>query len=231
MCLFIHIGLILNNKMTDISIPLEVVPGFKSIAALSKKSVQQIVSYLINTKVSSDPNDFLKGLADFIKNTLKIKGHKDIVVAIASFINLLKEDSYKNVAENLANSFKELHSANISEKDFIILKNNLSQILKACDNLELSVKAFTLKRESVNIYQRSKVVSDIRIIFNKEIDSKDRQAVLVHNLHITYRTNSKNKNFFVALDLNDLKEIQVQIERAIAKDTIIKSDYKDFELL
>lgn len=217
--------------MTEISIPSAVIPGFKFIAKLSKKSVQQIVNYLNNTQVSSDPNHFLQGLAEFIKNELRIKGHKDIAVAIASFINLLKEDNYKIVSENLANSFKELHYPTITDKDFTILKYNLAQILKACDNLELSVKAYTLKKESLNIYQKSKVVSDIRVIFNKDIESKERQAVLVHNLHITYRTNSENKQFFLALDLNDLKEIQIQIERAITKDTIIKSDYKDLKIL
>ena len=217
--------------MPEISIPSEVVPGFKSIAALSKKSIQQITDYLINTKVSSDPGDFLKGLADFIKDNLKNKSYKDIALTIGSFINLLKEDNYKNVSENLVNSFKELHAPNIAEKDFLALKDNLTQILKSCNNLELSVKAYTLKRESINVYQKSKVVSDIRIVFNKEVDSKDRKAVLVHNLHIIYKSNSKNKNFFVALDLKDLKRIQEQIERAITKDTIIRSDYKDFDLI
>jgi hypothetical protein len=218
--------------MPEIIIPPEIVPGFKSIIKLSKKSVQQIVDYLIEAKVSSNPNDFLRELDNFIKSNLQIDNSKGIVETIASFIELIKEDSYEKVSENLANSFKELHAPNISEKDFTSLRNNLEQIIKATSNLELSLKAYSLLgSENKNIYQRSKVVSDIRLIFNKEFDKKNRKAVLVHNLHITYKSNSKNKNFFVALDLEDLKSIQLQIERAIKKDTIIKNEYKDFEII
>lgn len=217
--------------MSEISIPDEVVTGFKAIGKLSGKSIQQITDYLNNAKVSSAPNDILKGLADFIMINLKNKSYKDIVLTISSFVGLIKEDSAEKLSEKLATSFKEKHSRDITERDFLSLKNNLEKILSACNNLEFSVKAYTLKRESINIYSKSKIVSDIRIVFNKTMDSKNRKAVLIHNLHITYISNSKNKNFFAALDLDDLKKLQEQIERAIKKDDLIKREYTDFELI
>lgn len=217
--------------MPEIYIPNEVVDGFNLIIKLSKKSVKQISEYLSAVKITSDPNNIFENLDKFIGKELKINNSTQLVKTIASFIILLNENSYIKVAENLSNSFKELHSPQINSKDFTSLRNNLEQILKASVNLELSIKSNKLLRENRNVYQTSKVLSDIRIVFNKDINAKNRRAVIVHNLHISYRTDRKNKNFFIALDLEDLNSLQDQIERAIEKDKIIKADYKDFELI
>lgn len=218
--------------MPEIYIPKEVIPGFESIIRLSKKSVEQISNFLVNSKVSSDPNDILDKLSIFIETNPQIKNTKDLVQTIASFIHLLTEkNDYETVAENLSKSFKEIHSPNINEKDFTSLKHNLSQILKSSVNLNLSVKAYKLLRENNYVYKNSRIVTDIRIVFSDDLGSKNRKAILIHNLHINYMSDKLNKEFFVSLDLDDLKDIQGQIERAIKKDKIIKTDYKNFELI
>lgn len=218
--------------MAEILIPKEVVQGFDSIIKLSKKSVEQISQYLYNIEISTDPNAIFYSLDTFIRTELKIKNSTEIVQTIASFINLLDENTYTKVAENISNSFKELHSPEITTKDFLSLRNNLEQLLKSCEKLVLSIKSNRLLiRENSKTYQKSKVVSDIRLVFNKDISDKSRRAILVHNLHITYKSNNKNKNFFIALDLKDLNSIKEEIDRAIKKDKIIKSDYQDFELI
>jgi hypothetical protein len=217
--------------MPEIYIPKDVVAGFQSLIKLSKKSLDQITDYLNKASVSEDPNIFLKGLDEFIESNLRIKDSRFIVQAIGSFIDLLQEESHEKVSENLATSFKQLHSPDISEKDFQALKNNLEKILKSSHSLELSIKAYRLMRETSNIYQKSKILSDVRLIFEKQMENRNRKAVLVHNLHITYLNNSQNKDFFVALDLKDLKSMKDQIERALRKDEIIKNDYKDFDLI
>lgn len=217
--------------MPEISIPKEVVSGFNSILNLSKKSVEKVANYLSNSTVSSDPNNFLAGLDKFIEKDLRIKNHTEIVKTIASFISLLEGNTPLKVSENLSNSFKELYEPEITQRDFLSLKKNLEIILTSCSNLELSIKSFRLIRESGKVYQNSKIVSDIRIVFDKELNTKNRKAVLIHFLHITYKSDSKNKNFFVALGLEDLKSLHRQVERAINKDKIIKTDYKNLEVV
>ncbi len=217
--------------MPEIFISEELVPGFKAIIKLPKKATQKIADYLSNSKIFNDPNIFLSDLDKFIEKDLKIKESRSIVQAIGSFIDLLQDDTCEKVSENLANSFKELHYNDINDKDLSLLKNNLEVILSSAHNLEISIKAYRLTRESSNVYRKSKVLSDIRVVFEKELDNKNRKAVLVHNLHLQYSNNSENKEFFVALDLEDLKEIKEKIDRAIRKDEIIKNDYKIFDLI
>jgi hypothetical protein len=218
--------------MPKINIPPEVVPGFKAIIRLSKKSLEQISGYLINATVSRDPNEFLEGFDSFIKSKLKIKDSKEIVQTISSFVQLAtSKNEYETLTVKLSNSFKELYSPDINEKDFNSLHYNLSEILKSSVNLNLSAKAYNLLRENQNVYSKSKVISDVRIVFNDDLESKERHSILVHNLHIKYRSEKQNKEFFLSLDLDDLKDIQEQIERAIKKDKLIKKDYKNLGLI
>jgi len=217
--------------MAEIFIPKDVVTGFETLLKLSKKHLDQITKFLMDAKVSIDPNIFLSELETFIRINLKIKESKEIVQAIGSFVDLGKDEDADKVSENLATSYKEIHAKNISDKDFESLKNNLKQIFKSSENLEMSIKAYRLIRENNNVYNRSKIISDIRMVFDKDFSSKKKKAVLIHNLHITYKQNSQNKDFFVSLDFEDLKLFQEQIERALKKDSIIKTECKDFELL
>lgn len=216
--------------MPEFNIPPEATTGFQSIIDLSTESAKDIATFLANSEISSDINELYKGLDNFIKSTLKIEKSKSIVSAIASFAPLMDGDNYEEISESLALSFKDSISPEISVSDFSSLKGNLKSILKALDNVQLSIKAFKLKTESFNIYTKSKIITDVRIIFNKEIDKKSRKAVLVHNLHLKYNSNSETKNFFISLDLIDLKELQEQIERAISKEETIRNDY-NFELI
>jgi len=82
------------------------------------------------------------------------------------------------------------------------------------------------------IYSESKVVTDIRIIFNDDLEEKDRNAMIVHGLNIEYYSANDIKNFHVSLTTTDLKDLKDVIERAISKENIINKDYStDFKFI
>lgn len=217
--------------MPEIHIPKEVVPGFNAIAALSKESIDIISQYLLSAQVSSSANYFLSNLESFLEENLKNTNVAEIVKTIASFVELSSEGDYETVSENLANSFKELYEGETASTLNIDLKNNLRQIIKSSNNLELSVKAHELMRENGNILSESKILSDIRIVFNKELSETKRKAVIIHNLHLKYSNSRSKKDFYVSLDLDHLKQLQKQIDRALEKEEIIKKDYKNLDII
>ena len=217
--------------MADIAIPKRVVKGFESIIILSNNAIEKIAEQLRNAKVTVDPNKILSQLELFITSDLSIKEGEEIVQAIASIADLVKDEEPEDISEKLSNSFKEIHKPDLVDEDLASLKNNLGKILTSSEKLGLSIKAYRLIRENNNTYTSSKVISDIRLIFDKEITSKNKRAVLIHNLHLIYNNNSDNKDFFLSLDLMDLKSLLEQIQRAIEKDKIIRTDCTEFEIL
>lgn len=151
--------------MASIFIPKEVVSGFRQIIKLSKKEIEQISNYLINAKVTSQIPKFLVDFERFVDSELKLKNPQELVQTITSFGELFnKEENYEVIADNLSKSFKELYAPNISAAEFKSLQGNLNQILKSGSSLQLSSKANKLITENNNLYRKSKVLSDIRLV-------------------------------------------------------------------
>ena len=63
------------------------------------------------------------------------------------------------------------------------------------------------------------------MIFNDNIRDNNRNALLIHHLHIEYVKEGYRK-IILLLDLADLKSLKESIERAINKEEIIKNDYQ-----
>ena len=88
--------------MPEIYIPNEVTKGFKAISELSHSDVDKIGEYLKTANPSLDPNEFLSGLESFLRKRLNNSSAIDIVGAISSFIDLLKNDSSEIVAKKFS---------------------------------------------------------------------------------------------------------------------------------
>jgi hypothetical protein len=112
------------------------------------------------------------------------------------------------------------------------LKQNLLEIFNNFKTLKLTLKADTLLSNDSAIYSESKIVTDIRIIFNDDLKEPDRNALIVHGLNIEFYSSNESKNFHVSMTTTDLKDLQDVIERAIEKESIISKEYsKDFKFI
>ena len=217
--------------MPTVDIPKEAVQGFNSIGKLSPENINAIIRFLEEIKVSYDINEILNKFHEFLKTELKLDNSVHIVRTIIGFVSLLQKDSYSNISKDLVDSYKELYVPNLTDHEYGSLSKNLELILKSSSNLCTSIKSQELLIENSRIFRGSRIISDIRLIFEKELIGINRKGVLFHNLHITYRRDGKNKNFFVSLDFKDLTTLRDQLNRAIEKDKIIRNDYKNIDLL
>ena len=120
-----------------------------------------------------------------------------------------------------------LQFPNIKPEEISLLQNNLLIILDKISPLALSAKAFNLLSENKTTFIESRIISDIRLVFDNDIIKKNRLAVLVHNLKIVTTENDERKEFYFSLDTNDLKMLKTQIERAEKKDELIRHQYSN----
>ncbi|MCW3106505.1 MAG: hypothetical protein JWQ09_1011 [Segetibacter sp.] len=219
--------------MAQIYIPEDVFPGFIEIAKLPEAKAKQFASFLGNVTIGINFENFLSEIDDYLFFELKIKSSKRIVETIISFGDLIEKEDFNAeiTATALAESFKDLSKEDLNPKEFKSLKSNLFLILSNSQNLKLTLKALELAHESENVFRESKIITDIRLIFNENLNDKDRNSIILHRLHISFRKNKRPDDIYMTMDLNDLHDLREIIDRAIKKEEVIREDYKHLKFV
>ena len=211
--------------MATISIPERVYPGFMIISELDNSQLNKIVDYL-NTMVIGEQFDIVAENFNIILNN---SNGSDLLKTIISFSKLVDPEdvNYQDISNNLAESFIELSGIEKNLKFKENLSSNLFKILTSYNSLKNTIKLRELASENENNFGDFKLLTDIRLIFNDEIENKNRSAVILHKLTIEYQKDMDIKELHLTLDLSDLNKLKSEIEKAILKDQIIREDYKE----
>lgn len=208
-------------------IPNNFISGFEILHELSIDDVKELASIIAQIPQGIGPrnfNSFLKSKFDKIQLT-------ELSSTIYSFGNLLltSKKSKEEIAQGLSNSFFD--EMNIDSDNS--LQDKILIILDSADNLKQTFKAIDLISDNDIIFSKGRIFSDIRLLFEDSIESysTNRKAVIIHRLKLESSKNGNNKDYYFALDSNDLVEMKDLIDRAILKDNQIKSDYSNIEFL
>lgn len=213
--------------MARIKIPSSALPGFEAISNLDPVQLDRISQYLITNPVGAS----LTELHEFLLEFLKASNAREIVNTLVSLSDLLSppDVDLESLSNKLSESYIEQSSTLDNNSQLELkkqnLKNNLFQIFQNATNLKLTLKALDLIGGDNYVFRNSRIVTDIRPVFNDDLESNQRNAVIIHYLHIDY-INEMPKKIILSLDLSDLKNLKGIIERAIAKNEIIKKDYQ-----
>ena len=211
--------------MKKIDIPESVRPGFLILLSLKKDEINILASYLEKIHFGISAREMVEDL----QSTYGLKSATELVRTVTSFSELLEEENvkYSDVADRLALSYNELSEGALSDFEIDSLKNNLITIFGSYKNLLSNLKARDLIQENDNNFHASKIVTDLRIVFNKDLENKKRHGIIIHRLHIEYRREKKINEIYLSLDMDDLKQLREGIDRAIKKEEVIKNDYND----
>ena len=104
-------------------------------------------------------------------------------------------------------------------------KDRLRRILSV-DSLASSSKALTLLTDQERTLHGVKILTDVRHAFQADPQKEPYGAVIVNVLKLTYHENDQHKDFYVALDGDDLASLRTALDRAEAK---IKTLRREFE--
>jgi hypothetical protein len=95
-------------------------------------------------------------------------------------------------------------------------KTRLMTVLNI-EPLACSSKALSVSTDHQRVFYDAKVLSDIRFAFRPDVEAEPYGATIVHILKLVYHEDNDHKNFFVALDDEDLSLLKRIIERAERK--------------
>jgi hypothetical protein len=217
--------------MRRINISEAVIDALKPLAHLTPSTFESVVCELEQSlpyKLVLDDdiekivlsNVLLSDLDDDAKVavTEAIGGAHALLQSANTTVNHLISEISRAYSEELA---EDGESPQAGEVEIHNLQNNLRLILRI-RQLFASTKALGLLNDHDRLFIKSRIITEVRPIFEEDIALPIVGSVMLHSLKLTLRSNGKNENHFVALDSMDLLELKGVIDRAIAKSQAIE---------
>ncbi len=106
------------------------------------------------------------------------------------------------------------------EVDWDGFEAHLARALSFDETLGVSAKASELRAEYGKVFCSARILTDLRPVFGTDVDKGPLAAVVVHNAKITFHENGEEttKDFYVALDSEDIAELKKMLDRASRKE-------------
>jgi NhaP-type Na+/H+ and K+/H+ antiporter len=201
------------------------------ILELGEPQFNALVSALSKTKPTLLRGQFSKEISNKVKNLQADELHEILrVLYVLYSMKQRAEISAQELAEDVSKSCVESSSDKIQfpkEKAKALIAR-LKQLLSFEKTVAVTTKAFDVMTEHKYIFCSARIMSDIRPVFTNHPESASA-AVIIHNLQIGFHEGGtkEHKEFYVALDTDDIQALKEVINRAerktIALQTIIKS--------
>ena len=210
-----------------IRIPKEFISGFEKLKELSLEQVDEISIFLNKIPYGTGTKHFEKLLIERFPD-INIFPLSNTIYSLGSIL-LNFDESIEEIsvmlADSLKNDIENVEEGKLEEKINLILKNS--------KNLKDTFKAYNLISDNNITYSKSRIYSDIRLLFNENlsINQSDKKAVIIHKFKIEAEKNNALKYFYFSMDSNDLSKLKEQINRALDKDKKIRSDHSDIDFI
>ncbi|MEH2274361.1 MAG: hypothetical protein V7K40_06010 [Nostoc sp.] len=204
-----------------LKIPEQYKSGIEFILNTDDDAVDIIISALRDFPPTAE--NVIYKISERIVQTQKVDAPTavKIVDTLVSLRQLNKDEKLSNeaivilISESLEKDTEFVVTTELRER----FRKRLSSLLQALESiafsLDISDKASNLLIEHERIFSDSRIVTDIRPVFDSETERKVEAAILIHTLKIQYRDIEGIKEFYIALDSDDLDNLYEQITIAI----------------
>lgn len=213
--------------MAEITIPEPYESGLAIILALSDDSVDELVSALedipsklfpytlgqeIAPNVQSVPPDALSEVVETLQSLYLSNLHHEMPASV------MADDISQAVSRQALSEQGQL----LSDQDRKKLRDRLVKLL-SIKSLEIVAKALGILRNNQNVFHEARIITEIRPVFGPNVDEPPPAAVILHMLNLTCHGTDGHKEFFVALDTDDIAVLREVIDRAEAKAESLKA--------
>jgi hypothetical protein len=216
-----------KQDMPIYHIPPQVISGFKEISSLNESQIKSVTSNLAVMKLG-------EGIRQAIEKSTQDLGLTSeqldsISASLFSMVDIFfdSKDTGEIFSENFTRSYAAV-AGGIPEKELDSFKRNITSLVASFgSNMRATLKAQDLIRENPNNFFESRIISDIRIVYDDDtaLEKKEQFALVVHHLRIKYFSKATPRGeIFISLDIKDLHDLQKVINRAIEKDSLMRAN-------
>lgn len=108
------------------------------------------------------------------------------------------------------------------EKSADVLRTRLDVLLRLNGAIGVSSRALNVMLENKNTFVRARIITDVRHLFSTGDDPQPVAATIVHTLRIESHTDDRHVNFYFAMDLADVRQLQRVLARAVLKEQALR---------
>ena len=206
--------------MGKYTIPEHHLQGFEILTKLGNDKFNKLIDVLRKLEKGSLVEEIGEA---FVKNGLLKKEVAESLAGIIFSVYVLKYNREKGDGDfisDIIDSLKDSKKLSVS-LNWELLRKYLVELLDVDNNIGATIKSYILRGEYEKIYGNSRILTDFRPAFT-DLENKIEAGVIIHNLKIVYRRGRAEKELFVAMSSEDLKELKDSINRAEKKEKILK---------
>jgi hypothetical protein len=169
-------------------------------------TVRELQTWLASEVQSVPPNDIKKILSSISSLSKLLSTRKWTPKNLATAL----DEAARSGIEN----FKVAEGADFKERIITLLSLDVFNLIEA--------KAKELQQEAQRLLLDARILTDIRPVFGESIGENPTAFILTHTLKLHYHEGGEHREFFVALDGEDIDLLKEISERAQKKAVVLK---------
>ncbi len=184
---------------------------------------------ILNALAETPPTLYMSKLAEGVAassgtDEARIRG---TLQALAGVYLLLENAAVDELVEDVCRAVGEVDDEKLRFDDSQNerFRTRLRRILALENPVGITAKASSVMMQHPHLYCRSRIISEVRPIFHVDASEPPAAAMVAHTLCIRYHQGKDTKEFYVALDSEDLGNLQASLARAIKKEESLKQAY------
>lgn len=211
--------------MAFLRIPPEAQSDLALIGSISDDAVAELVSAIENKDQKFGSEDFASKIAAKLKKVSAREAERILegLTALYYLIATTDDRGTKEVVQDVVTALRKSENADVQSnvKNFNIFEERLNRLLGA-RSFEIAAKAFDILTDHEHVYVDARILTDLRPVFGHNIEHPPAAAVVVHNLKLKFLDGSQQKEFFLALDFEDVNSLIGILQRAQKKDGALR---------
>ncbi len=210
--------------MARLRVPAAAQGGLVLLTKLSKEQMSSLKEALRR----ASPGLVLPELVEQIASAVPYSDDdaSKVIAVLASFYSLKLEKglSFDKFFDELFGALKRTGNKDLqlSDEQASEFRKHLEELLSLDESLGVTTRALGVMVEHEHVWQSGRILTDLRPVFGADATEAPKAAVLIHNLRIAYRDGAHIKEFFVALDTEDLDQLRRVLERAFDKEASLR---------
>lgn len=210
--------------MARLRIPPEQVEVLGDAVGCKQEQFDELLRALKSAPLSVDLEEWEKE----VSAKLASFQHPNTLVHAIVALNVTRAHAEPPIAEFVDDVFSALKDAKHltagAGKDEAV-KSRITELLTV-RSVTIATKAIHLKIDHERIFFHCRILTDARPVYDVDVASPPVAALITHTLKLTYVEDDKNVEFYVALDEEDIAELEEVLRRARTKAESLQAVFK-----
>jgi hypothetical protein len=205
-----------------LQVPDIYIPPLGELVKLPPESMKALLQGLREEKPTLGLNDF----ADSIATRLSVdRATAQGIIELLASLHAVREGLGEDVSEfvsALRAAIEDTGKPELQPPDWSVFENTIAEAFSSESPLSISAKALDLLTDHQRVFFYARVLTDLRPVFKSEISGAPAALVAIHTLKLGYRAEGVPRDFYVALDSQDVKTLIEILQRAADKEKSLR---------